>query len=101
MGENRAVRAGMVRGACCECGYRAWIEPDGTVPEHEVRRMHLGPNGRPQVYKGTEDGDEHCSGAGQAPTPLPPRVLRKISAADPADIEARSRLIRPGSAVAA
>jgi hypothetical protein len=91
----------MIRGACSECGYRAWIEPNGTVPAHEVRRVHFGPNGRAQVYKGTEDGDERCAGAGQAPTPMPPRVIRRAAAHDRADIQARSTLLRPGSAVAA
>lgn len=63
------------RGACAECGYRAWLQADGTVPEHEVRRVHR-VGGKVQVYRGTETGDEARTGAGQAPLPMPPRATR-------------------------
>lgn len=63
------------RGACCDCGYRAWLQQDGTVPPHEVRRVQR-VDGKVQVYRGTETGDEACTGAGQAPLPMPPRATR-------------------------
>lgn len=66
---------GAARGACADCGYRAWLEADGTVPEHEVRRVQRGDGGGPQIYKGTETGDEQCTGAGKPPEDMP-RTLR-------------------------
>ncbi len=78
MGKRTRVTAGASRGSCADCGYRAWLQDDGTVPDHEVRRVQVNPvTGKPQVFPGTEQGDEHCSGAGKAPEYLPPRVTRK------------------------
>lgn len=68
------------RGACSDCGYRAWLQQDGTVPPHEVRRVQR-VGGKVQVYKGTENGDEACTGAGQLPLPMPPRATRLRSRA--------------------
>lgn len=60
-----------IRGHCADCGYAAWLDAAGLVPEHVVRRVHRGPNGAPQVYPGTADGDDSCDGAGRPPAPLP------------------------------
>jgi hypothetical protein len=59
------------RGHCADCGYAAYIQPDGTVPPHVVRRINR--QGNP--YQGLAVGDDACTGAGRPPEPLP-RVRR-------------------------
>jgi hypothetical protein len=69
---RKQVFPGARRGSCADCGYRAWLDEDGLVPEHETRRVQVNPkNGRPQIFKGTETGDDRCSGTGKAPEPMP------------------------------
>jgi hypothetical protein len=81
MGERKRITPGAARGACVDCGYRAWLDDMGLVPVHEVRRVHFGPAGVPQVYQGTENGDERCTGSMRAPEYMPPRVTRRKMAA--------------------
>lgn len=60
------------RGYCADCGYAAWLQADGTVPEHVVRRVNR--SGNP--YHGIAVGDDACTGAEKPPEPMP-RVPRK------------------------
>ena len=71
MSKTKSILAGVSRGNCPDCGYLGLLELDGTLRDHAVRRVRLGLNGEAERYESFAVGDDHCSGVGQLPVPLP------------------------------
>ncbi len=68
---SESILKGVARGNCADCGYLGLLDEAGNLRAHEVRRVRFGLNGEAERYTSLAVGDEHCSGSGAAPMPLP------------------------------
>lgn len=71
MNETRSGLAGVRRGNCPDCGYLGLLTARGELRDHAVRRVRRGEDGKPERYESLAVGDDHCTGAGWPPEPLP------------------------------
>lgn len=65
------IKPGLRRANCADCGYLGLLDAYGLLQAHAVRRVRLGLNGEAERYESLAVGDDHCTGAGRAPEPLP------------------------------